>query len=295
MPELRGGPEAALQLLADALRARHNPPPGKRAAPTNGWTAADELELIMRRWRALLVGGKMGEITVGKRKADACKKHSQRLNKYLHENIPSRVVEDIWNVTAAQLSPDPVRVAVMDCTDPDESKRSAALKARMERRRDDDSPAADGTTIAKDENPDNAGKQALGSHRLGPSPPEGEDGALVVSLPASPEPTAKRINSRKCEEVAGGGADDEARKAQRMARNRRAASTSRARKKEHLESLQAQVDRLQAENAALRRRLSAADGGGAAEDPGAAKGMGGPGVGDNRAADAELGIEGYLA
>ena len=111
MPELRGGPEAALQLLADALRARHNPPPGKRAAPTNGWTAADELELIMRRWRALLVGGKMGEITVGKRKADACKKHSQRLNKYLHENIPSRVVEDIWNVTAAQLSPDPVRVA----------------------------------------------------------------------------------------------------------------------------------------------------------------------------------------
>ena len=163
MPELRGGPEAALQLLADALRARHNPPPGKRAAPTNGWTAADELELIMRRWRALLVGGKMGEITVGKRKADACKKHSQRLNKYLHENIPSRVVEDIWNVTAAQLSPDPVRVAVMDCTDPDESKRSAALKARMERRRDDDSPAADGTTIANDENPDNAGKAgALG-------------------------------------------------------------------------------------------------------------------------------------
>ena len=67
------------------------------------------------------------------------------------------------------------------------------------------------------------------------------------------------------------------------------------RSKEHLESLQAQVDRLQAENAALRRRLSAADGGGAAEDPGAAKGMGGPGVGDNRAADAELGIEGYLA
>ena len=104
-------PEAALQLLADALRARHNSPPGKRAAPTNGWTAADELELIMRRWRALLVGSKMGEITVGKRKADACKKHSQRLNKYLHKNIPSRVVEDIWNVTAAQLSPDPVRVA----------------------------------------------------------------------------------------------------------------------------------------------------------------------------------------
>ena len=81
----------------------------------------------------------------------------------------------------------------------------------------------------------------------------------MVSLPASPEPTAKRINSRKCEEVAGGGADDEARKAQRMARNRRAASTSRARKKEHLESLQAQVDRLLSENAALRRRLQPVD------------------------------------
>ena len=114
-------PEAALQLLADALRARHNPPPGQRAVPTNGWKAVDELELIMRRWRATLDHSKKSEVALGKRKADACKKHSQRLNKYLHENIPSRVVEDIWNVTAAQLSPDPVRVAVMDCTDPDES------------------------------------------------------------------------------------------------------------------------------------------------------------------------------
>ena len=126
--------------------------------------------------------------------------------------------------------------------------------------------------------------------------PEGEDGALVVSLPASPEPTAKSINSRKREEVAGGGGDDEARKAQRMARNRRAAATSRARKKEHLESLQAQVDRLLSENAALRRRLSDAGlstadgGGGAAEDPGAAKGSGGPGGDAHGAADAELGL-----
>ena len=126
-----------------ALRARHDPPPGQRAVPTNGWKAVDELELIMRRWRATLDHSKKSEVALGKRKADACKKHSQRLNKYLHENIPSRVVEDIWNVTAAQLSPDPVRVAVMDCTDPDESKRSAALKARMEERGDsvDDSPA----------------------------------------------------------------------------------------------------------------------------------------------------------
>ena len=129
-------PEVALRELVSALRARHHTPPGQRPVQTNGWTAADEFELIMRRWRATLDRGKMGEITVGKRKADACKKHSQRLNKYLHENIPSRVVEDIWNVTAAQLSPDPVRVAVMDCTDPDESKRSAALKARMEQRGD---------------------------------------------------------------------------------------------------------------------------------------------------------------
>ena len=51
----------------------------------------------------------------------------------------------IWNVTAAQLSPDPVRSAVMECTDPDDSKRAAALKARMEERGDgvDDSAGTD--------------------------------------------------------------------------------------------------------------------------------------------------------
>ena len=112
---------------------------------TNGWTAADEFELIMRRWRATLERGKMGEITVGKRKTDACKKHSQRLKKCLQERMPSRVVEAIWNVTAAQLSPDPVRIAVMECTDPDDSKRAAALKARTYRRGDvvDDSAGTD--------------------------------------------------------------------------------------------------------------------------------------------------------
>ena len=112
---------------------------------TNGWTAADEFELIMRRWRATLERGKMGEITVGKRKTDACKKHSQRLKKCLRERMPSRVVEAIWNVTAAQLSPDPVRSAVMECTDPDDSKRAAALKARTYRRGDvvDDSAGTD--------------------------------------------------------------------------------------------------------------------------------------------------------
>ena len=112
---------------------------------TNGWTAADEFELIMRRWRATLDRGKMGEITVGKRKTDACKKHSQRLKKCLRERMPSRVVEAIWNVTAAQLSPDPVRIAVMECTDPDDSKRAAALKARTYRRGDvvDDSAGTD--------------------------------------------------------------------------------------------------------------------------------------------------------
>ena len=47
-------PEAALQGLVGALRARHDPPPGQRAVPINGWKAVDELELIMRRWRATL-------------------------------------------------------------------------------------------------------------------------------------------------------------------------------------------------------------------------------------------------
>ena len=45
-----------------------------------------------------------------------------------------------------------VRTAVMECTDPDESKRSAALKARMEQRGDgvDDSPAdTDDVSTAK--------------------------------------------------------------------------------------------------------------------------------------------------
>ena len=50
--------------------------------------------------------------------------------------MPSQVVEAIWNVTAAQLSPDPVRTAVMECADPDDSKRAAALKARTYRRGD---------------------------------------------------------------------------------------------------------------------------------------------------------------
>ena len=36
-------PEAALQGLVGALRARHDPPPGQRAVPTNGWKAVDEL------------------------------------------------------------------------------------------------------------------------------------------------------------------------------------------------------------------------------------------------------------
>ena len=138
-------PEAALQGLVGALRARHNPPPGQRAVTTNGWKAVDELELIMRRWRATLDRGKKSEVTVGKRKADTCKMHFSRLKSDLHVRMPSQLVEAICNVTAEQLSPERVRTAVMECTDPDESKRSAALKARMEQRGDgvDDSPAAD--------------------------------------------------------------------------------------------------------------------------------------------------------
>ena len=73
-------PEAALQGLVGALRARHNPPPGQRAVTTNGWKAVDELELIMRRWRATLDRSKKSEVTaVGKRKADTCKMHFSRL------------------------------------------------------------------------------------------------------------------------------------------------------------------------------------------------------------------------
>ena len=138
-------PEAALQGLVGALRARHDPPPGQRAVPINGWKAVDELELIMRRWRATLDHSKKSEVALGKRKADACNKHFSRLKSYLQERLPSQLVEAICNVTAEQLSPERVRTAVMECTDPDESKRSAALKARMEERGDgvDDSAGTD--------------------------------------------------------------------------------------------------------------------------------------------------------
>ena len=90
----------------------------------------------MRRWRATLDRGKMGEITESKRKADACKKHSQRLKKYLQERMPSQVVEAIWNVTAAQLSPDPVRSAVLECicTGRVVDAISTLLHARLQRR-----------------------------------------------------------------------------------------------------------------------------------------------------------------
>ena len=81
-------PEAALQGLVRALRARHDPPPGQRAVTTNGWKAVDELELIMRRWRATLDLGNKSEVTVGKRKADTCKKHFSRLRSDLRERLP---------------------------------------------------------------------------------------------------------------------------------------------------------------------------------------------------------------
>ena len=59
--------------------------------------------------------------------------------------MPSQLVEAICNVTAEQLSPERVRTAVMECTDPDDSKRAAALKARTYRRGDvvDDSAGTD--------------------------------------------------------------------------------------------------------------------------------------------------------
>jgi len=49
--------------------------------------------------------------------------------------------------------------------------------------------------------------------------------------------------------------DEETRKARKMARNRRAAATSRQRKKEQMDSLATLVHELQEENACLRRRL----------------------------------------
>lgn len=87
------------------------------------------------------------------------------------------------------------------------------------------------------------------------------DEALFASLSEQPaKPAARRASRKRSHDESTSGAtkamtEDDARKAQRMARNRRAAATSRARKKEHLESLQSQVDSLQAENAELRRRL----------------------------------------
>ena len=109
-------PEVALRELVSALRARHHTPPGQRPVQTNGWTAADEFELIMRRWRATLDRGKKSEVTVGKRKADTCKMHFSRLKSDLRERMPSQLVEAICNVTAEQLSPERVRTAVMECT-----------------------------------------------------------------------------------------------------------------------------------------------------------------------------------
>merc|ERR1719473_2183401 len=50
--------------------------------------------------------------------------------------------------------------------------------------------------------------------------------------------------------------DEETRKARKMARNRRAAAVSRERKKQRVEELSEQVERLQAENAWLKRQLA---------------------------------------
>ena len=81
----------------------------------------------------------------GEASSDLSGQESLRLKSDLQEHLPSQLVEAICNVTAEQLSPERVRTAVMECTDPDESKRSAALKARMEERGDgvDDSAGTD--------------------------------------------------------------------------------------------------------------------------------------------------------
>jgi len=89
-----------------------------------------------------------------------------------------------------------------------------------------------------------------GSYMDLPPPDEGADGAALGA--------AARRNPRKrpVQDVSPAApSEEEARKAQRMARNRRAAATSRQRKKDQLGSLQSQVESLQDENAELRRRL----------------------------------------
>jgi hypothetical protein len=104
------------------------------------------------------------------------------------------------------------------------------------------------------------GAEFEGSYMDLPPPEEGApDAPLIVSLQEHSVKPARRASRKRSHDDNTSGTsamtEDDVRKAQRMARNRRAAATSRARKKEHLESLQAQVDSLQAENAELRRRL----------------------------------------
>jgi len=81
----------------------------------------------MRRRRAALDHSKKSEVTVGTRKADACKMHFSRLKMHFSrlKRMPSQLVKAICNVTAEQLSPERVRTAVMECTDPTPTRASA--------------------------------------------------------------------------------------------------------------------------------------------------------------------------
>mmetsp|Transcript_28981 Transcript_28981/g.92423 ORF Transcript_28981/g.92423 Transcript_28981/m.92423 type:complete len:224 (-) Transcript_28981:353-1024(-) len=120
-----------------------------------------------------------------------------------------------------------------------------------------ESPSSPHSTITEDISIF-GGAEFEGSYMDLPPPEDGApDSPLIVSLSEHTVKPARGASRKRSHDDGPTSVmtEDDARKAQRMARNRRAAATSRARKKEHLESLQSQVDRLQAENAELRRRL----------------------------------------
>ncbi|EOD21611.1 hypothetical protein EMIHUDRAFT_444416 [Emiliania huxleyi CCMP1516] len=80
-------------------------------------------------------------------------------------------------------------------------------------------------------------------------------------LPAQPDGSPSWQLGSLAFVVGSSSSDDvDARKAQRKARNRKAAAASRDRKKEQLELLHLEVEKLRSENAGLRRRLEVSGG-----------------------------------
>ena len=125
-------PEALAQHLFDVLRRRHQRAPGCRAQPSHGWSAADELELVMQRWRATLFGTALSAVTVGGRSANATSWHQKQLRRFMSVLLPRNVVDALCSPTAAQL--EPVREIILELTQPDVRARRAALEARTAQR-----------------------------------------------------------------------------------------------------------------------------------------------------------------